>query len=290
MPARQQSSDDLLQRLFDAFYESDGLCKPTEAEIRGGLREKQALILLDDVHLTEDELERVLDIAPRSAFVVATRERRLWREVRSLALNGLPGDAAMLLLEREIERPLDDGERSAATDLCAALAGHPLAILQAAAIIRERGIASDGWARDITADGLITELLTSIDEKPRRALLALTALPGVPLEGQHVAGIADVTDIEPALRTLVRKGLVVSGQSRYRLADGVADRLRRTEDLKPSANRAITYFGGWAERIPPQPGRPAGPIRRAPARAAARHGGAALGGSSSSSAGSSRGR
>ena len=76
----------------------------------------------------------------------------------------------------------------------------------------------------------------------------MTALPGVPLEGQHVAGIADVTDIEPALRTLVRKGLVVSGQSRYRLADGVADRLRRTEDLKPSANRAITYFGGWAER------------------------------------------
>ena len=153
VPARQQSSDDLLQRLFEAFYESDGLCKATEAEIRVGLRDKQALILLDDVHLTEDELERVLDIAPRSAFVVATRERRLWREVRSLALNGLPGDAAVLLLEREIERPLDDRERSAATDLCAALAGHPLESC------RPRPSSASGGSRP--TDGRVTSLRTA---------------------------------------------------------------------------------------------------------------------------------
>ena len=36
--------------------------------------------------------------------------------------------------------------------------------------------------------------------------------------------------------------------SRFRLADGVSDQLRRTEDLKPSVNRAITYFTAWAER------------------------------------------
>ena len=68
---------DLQQLLFEAFYESDEFCKPTEAEIRRGLQDKQALILLDDVHLAQDELEQVIDIAPRAAFVVATRERRL---------------------------------------------------------------------------------------------------------------------------------------------------------------------------------------------------------------------
>ena len=136
--ARHQSSADLQQLLFEAFYESDEICKPTEAEIRRGLQEKQALILLDDVHLAQDELEQVLDIAPRSAFVVATRERRLWGEVRSLALKGLPAEDAVLLLEREIERSLDVTERSAAAGLCAAIGGHPLRILQAAAIFRER--------------------------------------------------------------------------------------------------------------------------------------------------------
>ena len=139
-------------------------------------------------------------------------------------------------------------ERASAASLCAAIDGHPLRIVQAAAIIRERGISLGGWALDITPESLVTELLASIDEKQRRVLLALTALGGVPLEVQHVSGIAEVTDIEASMMALVRQGLVVGSQSRHRLADGVADRLRRMEDLKPWVNRAITYFTAWAER------------------------------------------
>ena len=248
LTARNLSSDDLLQLIFEAFNESDEPCKPTSAEIRRGLQEKQALILIDDVHLKQDELERVLDIAPQSAFAISTRERCLWGEVRSLPLKGLPVEHAVLLLEREIERPLDATERASAASLCAAVDGHPLRIVQAAAIIRERGISLGGWALDITPEILVTELLASIDEKQRRVLLALTALGGVPLKVQHISGIAEVTDIESSMMALVRQGLVVGSQSSPRLADGVADRLRRMEDLKPWVNRVITYFTAWAER------------------------------------------
>ena len=246
--ARHQSPADLLQFIFEAFYESVEIYKPTEAQIRRALQDKQALILLDDVHLSQDALEQVLDIAPRSAFAVATRERCLWGEVHSLALKGLPVDDAVLLLEREIERSLDVSERPAAANLCTAIGGHPRRIQQAAVIARERGISFDGWTRHITPASLITELMTSIDEKQRRALLALTALPGVPLQVQQISGLAEVPDIEPSLVALVRRGLVVSSQSRHQLADGVSDRLRRTDDLKPWVNRAITYFSAWAER------------------------------------------
>ena len=248
MSARHLSSDDLLQLLFEAFNESDEACKPTDAEIRRGLQEKQALILLDDVHLKQDELERVLDAAPRSAFSLATRERCLWGEVRSLVLKGLSVEDAVLLLEREIERPLDVTERSAAETFCEAIAGHPRRILQAAAIVRERGVPMDGWIPDAAAEELITELVAAVDEKQRRILLALTALPGVPLQVPHVSGIAEVMDAEAALMALVRCGLVAASQSRYHLADGVADRLRRTDDLNRWRNRAITYFTSWAER------------------------------------------
>ena len=248
MPARHQSSADLQQLIFDAFYESDEIWKPTEAEIRRGLQEKQALILLDDVQLSRDELEQLLDIAPRCTFAVATRERRLWGEARSLSLQGLPVDDAVLLLEREIERPLDVMERSEAASLCASVGGHPLRLLQCAAIVRERGISLDAWASNIGPESLVTESLASIDEKQRRALLALAALPGVPLQVQHLSGIAELHDIEPSLMALVRRGLVLSTQSRHQLADGVGDQLRRTEDVKPWVNRAITYFTAWAER------------------------------------------
>ncbi len=248
LTARNQSSSDLRQLLFDAFYECDRICKPTETEIRRSLQETQALILLDDVQLPPDEMEQVLDVAPRSAFALATRQRDRSSEARSLILEGLPLDQAVLLLEREIGRGLDDVDRAVASTLCAALEGDPLRIRQAAALIRERGIPLDEMARDVVPHNLLGELVASIGDKERRALLALAALPGVPLSAPHIAGLAEITDIEPSMSTLFARGLVVRTQSRYRLADGVRDRLRRTEDLKPWGHRAVTYFTAWAER------------------------------------------
>ena len=204
-------------------------------------------MLLDDVRLTQDELEQVIDIAPHAAFVVATRKTSRRGEVRCLALKGLPIEDAVLLLEREIDRSLDVTERSDAATLCAAIGAHPFRILQAAALIREQGISPDQCAQIITQSPVVN-LMASIDDKQRRALLALAAIPGVPLQPRHVSAIAEVTDIEPSLTALVRRGLVVGTQSRYHLADGVGDRLRRTEDLKPWTNRVITYFTAWAER------------------------------------------
>ncbi len=248
LSARHLPSLDLLQLIFEAFYEWDEIRKMTEAEIRHGLEQKHALILLDDLHVTLDELERVCDAAPRAAFVIATRARCLWSEGHTITLQGLPADDAVLLLERTIERPIEAAERATAEHLCAALEGHPLRILQAAALARERGVSLDGSARDIRPEILLTALLASIDEKQRRALLALTALRGVPLAAQEISGLAEVTDLEPSLTALARQGLVVGSHGRYQLADGVADRLRRREDLKPWVNRAITYFTAWAER------------------------------------------
>jgi NB-ARC domain-containing protein len=255
LSARHHASADLQQLLFEAFHESTAICKPTDSEIRGGLQDKQALILLDDVQLPSQELEQVLDVAPRSAFIVATRERRLWGEARSLAPTGLPVEDAVLLLERELERSLDVAERSAAATLCAALGGHPVRLQQAAAIAREQGISLDVCARSLTPASLVSELMPSIDEKQLRALLALAALPGVPLRVQDISGIADITDVEPSLVLLGRRGVCVCSDSRHRLAAGIGDRLRRKEDLTPWVNRVITYFTAWSERYRRSPDR-----------------------------------
>ena len=246
--ARHQSSTDILQLVFEAFYESDQVCKPTLAEIRRALEDKQALILIDDVQLPHREMEVVLDVAPRSALALATRKRCLFGELRSLVLEGLPIHEAVILLERELGRSITVAERSAAANLCASLGGHPLRMRQAASVIRDHGISIDVLARDITQGNLIGELMAAADEKQRRLLLALAATTGVPIPVQHVSALAEVPDIDSALSVLVRRGLVVRGQSRYRLVDGVHDQLRRTEDLKPWINRAITYFTAWAER------------------------------------------
>ena len=248
MAARHQTSADLRQRIFEAFYESIGVCKPSEPQIRGALQETQALILLDDVDLVPDELEHVLDVAPRSAFAIVTSEQRRGSDVRAVGLQGLPTTDAVLLLEREVGRTLSVSERAAAASLCATLEGHPLRIRQAAAIIRDQGVAIEELARDLAPEHLLTEVMASIDEKQRRVLLAMAALPNVPLPLHHVSGLAEVTDLEPSMAILAHRGLVARSESCYRLTYGVGDRLRQIDDLNPWVNRAITYFTAWAER------------------------------------------
>ena len=248
LSARHQPCADLVQRIFEAFYEIDGIRKLTDAQIRRALQDKRALILLDDIRLPHQELEQVFEVAPHCVFVVATRERRLWDEGLNLTLPGLDAGAAVSLLERALERAVDGGERAAATRLCESLGGHPLRILQAAALAREKRIVLDSWPGGVLPDRLLTELMKSIDERQRRALLAMTALPGVPLSIQHVSSIAEVTDLEPAIQTLIRLGLVVRSNARFQVASGVADRLRRREDLKPWVHRVITYFTAWTVR------------------------------------------
>jgi len=248
LTVRNHAASDLRQLLFDAFYECDRVCKPTESEIRRSLQEIHALILLDDVDIPPDEVEQVLDVAPRSAFALATRRFDRLGEARALRLEGLSPEDAILFLEREIGRVLEDGERPAAATVYAGLEGEPLRIRQAAALVRDRAISLEEVARDVVPHNLLAELTASIGDKERRALLALAALPGLPLSAQHIAGLAEITDIEPSMSMLFARGLVVRAQSRYRLADGVRDRVRRTEDLKPWGHRAITYFTAWAER------------------------------------------
>ena len=250
LSARHQCCDDLVQLIFEAFYASDGVRKPTDAQIRHDLRHTHALILLDDVRLPPQELERIFEIAPACVFVVATRERCLWDVGRNVTLAGLDREDAVLLLERAVERTLDAGERPAALQLCESLDGHPLHILQAAALVRDKRIALEAAPGEAA---LVTELMKPIDERQRRALLALIALPGVPLSVHHMSAIAEVTDLEPAIQALLRLGLVVRQNARYQVAHGVADRMRRREDLKPWIHRAVTYFTAWAARYQRSP-------------------------------------
>ena len=82
--------EDLLQALFDLFFDSDSSYKPTTAEIIPALQNIKALIFLDDIQIGRDEAPSILDAAPNSLFILSSTERSLWGEGEVIPLRGLP--------------------------------------------------------------------------------------------------------------------------------------------------------------------------------------------------------
>ena len=84
-----QPVEDVLQFVFESLYESDIVFAPTAAQLAEHLAEPRALVVLDDVRVAREELERILDGAPQCLFVSAATDRLLWGEGRELNLLGL---------------------------------------------------------------------------------------------------------------------------------------------------------------------------------------------------------
>ena len=253
LSARQQPVADLLQFLFDAFYESDKSVKlkPDDAQVRHALQDKRALILLDNVDLVRDDVQALMDAAPACAFLMASEERRLWGEGRTLALRGLPTDDAVTLFERELGRPLTAEERPAAEALCAALQGHPLRILQAAALAREenRPIAALAGLMQAAVPGeaLTAEALAALSEPEQRVVKLLAVFGGATLHAEHLSALTGLPDIASVIEPLLRRGLVQGQSSRYSLAGTLVQAVQQSPDVSRWAERALRYFTRWAD-------------------------------------------
>ncbi|HHS98137.1 MAG TPA: tetratricopeptide repeat protein, partial [Chloroflexi bacterium] len=251
--------DDLLQALFEAFYEVEPGTpfKPTEMQVRQALRDKRALILLDDVGLDRGQVEALVGVAPRSLFVLASEPRLLWGRGKAILLKGLPLEDALALVERELGRPLEGPERAAAQSICTTLDGHPLHILRAVARVEEEGKSLEEIARSVQAadpvETLTAAVLSSLSEDQRRLLAVMALLDGAPLPTDHLAALSGVRNVQPALEALMHRGLVQAHSPRYSLSGGLGRYIRGKWDLTPWTERAVDHFTSWVEKGRPSP-------------------------------------
>jgi uncharacterized protein DUF4062/centrosomal CEP192-like protein/NB-ARC domain-containing protein len=251
-----QPAADLLQFLFDSFYESERDYKPREAELLNLLRDKRALVLLDDVDLPRAEIERTLNAAPECAFLLSSAERRIFGEGRALRLQGLPDPESTQLLERELGRSLAPDEQVAAQAICALLEGHPLHIAQAAAVAQERNLPLGELAEKMQAakakDQNPADLLNqwtvgdgSDDEK--RVMAAMAALDGAPARAETLAEVSGISDFNATLEKLTKRKLVETRVDGYRLAGPLQAILQKDWDLTERRNSALSHLTAWAE-------------------------------------------
>jgi|GEM_PF-1219441 hypothetical protein len=252
MSWREEPVGDLLQRLFESSYMTDPHVKVTPGQLHQYLQELQAVVLLDDVSATPADVQVVMDSAPQCLFVFASEQELLWGEGRTVPLPGLTTDAALSLIEQRLQRSLGSGERSAAQSVCQALEGHPLRIVQAAALAREEGLSFGDVSEMIreapARDALPAEIVSRLTERERRMLSVLTCLGGAPLLSELMARVTGLGAPTVTLNALVRRGLAEREGDRYRLAEPLPARVASALESEWWAERVLEQLTVWGDR------------------------------------------
>lgn len=252
LSALRQPADDLLQSLFEALFQTDAPLKPTRTELRLLLQGWQGLVVLDDVELPREEVERIHDTAPACTFLWSAPARQGWGETRALPLDGLDGPGARALLERELERPLDAAEQAELDALRRATGGYPLALLQAAARVREESVPLRDVVARLSAPAgpaaMGADAVAELPEPSRELVLLLAALGGALVLPAHAEAVAGVPGAAEELERLERRGLVQRQGERFRVLEPLAGAVLARWDGTPSRERALAYFTAWAEQ------------------------------------------
>lgn len=257
---RLKPLEDLQQSLFDDFYEYEDQIprRPTASELHQALRGQQALIVLDDVLLPAETVHQLLTQLPSLSFLLATAEQQFWGEGMAIPLSHLPLPQAVQLLERALGRILPAEEQAAAEALCNVLQGHPLRIVQAAAIARDRQMPLAAVAQQVGSqpqpESLTLTNAATLPEEERRMLAALGVLGGTPVGAHHLGAMTAVPNPQPVLTTLVQQGLVTTDGVRYVLAGNLVEPLQRAWNLSQWMPSVLRYFQNWTAQHSPVTG------------------------------------
>jgi len=222
LSARGVAIDDLLQALFDACFDSSGSdgYRPDSSRMRELMGSVRALLLVDDFDGDAADLKALLDAAPAGGVAVVSRERALWPDGFALELSELDKAAGMALLARELGRNVESHEVADATKLWRAAGGSPLALVQAAAAVREGA----GTLAEFRDPQQVAQALAGNLTEPQQQVLGVLYLIGtVPAPAAFLAALIGAP-YEAAIERLVAAGLVTGRQPRIagRLAERVA--------------------------------------------------------------------
>lgn len=244
--ARRRTLDEILSLLYSACWECEVPFIPVPAEVGSFLTDREAFVVLDDCALDREDLEVLLDTAPRCAFVIGSEERTLWGQGSATRLPGLDPKAALQLLDHELGAA-GAADRQAAETLVQRVGGHPQRIIEAAAFISAHAI-SIRELLDGSAD-LASRLASQpLAEGERRIIALLGLLDGAALGTAHISAVTGLPDANEQLVGLERKGWVKSASPSYRLLrrPREQDMERARGELTPALVAHLTHFADEA--------------------------------------------
>jgi hypothetical protein len=229
---------DLYQKLFDTFYYTYPDARLNEADLRLALRDRQALILVDEVVDGAETICHLHQLMPQSTLVVATEKPQLAALMYTLWLPPLFEAEALQLAGRQNCLSL---EESAIVSKCwQETQGNPRQMLQRTFLAQRL---EGGWLNQAEADqGLWVSVFDALITSEQWIMALLIALGGGGLTAAQIAAITGPQEPGPSLRALVQSQLVTLRQGRYWLTELPPKEWLKSFNPEPWMDRVWAYI------------------------------------------------
>ena len=251
---------DLIQRLFDALFESNPALKVDATSARTYLSNTRPLLLLDEVSLPEALLRALPDFFPQGAILIST-DSPPRGDYQRLAVGPLPRQEAVSLLVAKAGIQIEEQTRETLDLLCARLGDVSLAIIICANVMREL---------NLTPEAALQELLQVSGSEPMRGrqleqvfafafgklrpqeqkIISSAALtPGISMTPEWLDTALGGEPSAPFLERLKAMGLLFENSPRLRLPPGFQLVARRAAVMPEGAvlSRLAAYLLASAE-------------------------------------------
>jgi PASTA domain len=222
LSARRLPREDLLQELYLALREPPSPIRPAPASLRHLLAPSGAVVLLDDLDLADADVADLLRSLPNS-LVAFTRQTRALDPAngQSIQLRGLDPRSAGDLVRRRAGPLTDHRQDAAAGELGQILAGHPLRLCQAAAIVTQGRQTPENLVRRMArrdpTEVLNQELQSALSPEQRRIVGVLAAAAGFLLPISLVEDMVNLGTVVAKLRDLADRHVIDRQHDRYGL-------------------------------------------------------------------------
>ncbi|BAZ13599.1 hypothetical protein NIES4071_54380 [Calothrix sp. NIES-4071] len=238
-----QSLADILQYLFELFFESNSTQVPTHSQICEFLNDKKLLIFLDDVKLTSEQIKQLESILPNSRFILASSSQKLFSG-SSTQLLGLPKRDSVAFITQKLQRAISAEELITVEALADLLLGHPYMMQLAVNCINKNVCTLSELVLKLqppaSSQELIEQILFVLPQQHQDILAVLATLDGVGLSEVEIKALSEVKDISEILTSLLDWNLVYTEFDRYYLNKTIVIFLKQKLDLTLFYERVLS--------------------------------------------------
>lgn len=216
---------DLLQEVFDSFFDDPAGAQRSRAWLGRHLTELRAVVVIDDSALADDELSDVLSALPSCAVLVATERAPALTAGHAHELAGLRPVDAVSLLSRVVGRDLTVEETAAAETLCERLGGHPGRLVLVGTRVRDEGADLPALTATVQEPADVgAGVYAQLPAEAKAIVQMLLALVGGRVSHDQLVAIAG-PGADEAVRDLLGRQLISAASPRYILDPTLADDL-----------------------------------------------------------------